>query len=543
MCIRDRYQRRVRGVLRAITMVKLDVSKLRYMSQDQFRVLTAIEIGMKNHEVVPVTLIERIARLQHGGARTYLGHLLRDKLIAHDSKKYDGYYLTYRGYDHLALKAFVNRGLVAGMGRQIGCGKESDVFEVVDDEGRIFALKLHRLGRTSFRAVKSKRDYHPGKSKPGNWLMLSRLAALKEFSYMKALHANGFKVPIPVDANRHAVLMELVNGVPLNSVIGCPDPLTLYLELQELLFKLARVGLVHCDFNEFNIMMHEDGASYTLIDFPQIVSTSHVNAAELFMRDVQGLYDFFTRKFNLQLSQRPEDHHLPEVNNLENVALDKELKSSGFHQDVQSEFNAEILELLASRDPEVEQEEAQDEDSSDFDSDISDIEDEDFENEPGAPEGSSESPVEDDDAAAAALLDEFELAMQETEQERSEEVEAAAAAVADKMGTNSSQAASPPKSPLLQGVDHRLNPQGAINRALGADVDAARERAQEIASKKATKDAIRKGKHDRHVRDRVKKTLATRAYSGKEGSSRNRNKLKGREKKKSVSTTVDAFWG
>merc|ERR1711865_1293874 len=110
------------GANEGAKMVKLDVSKLRYMSREHFRVLTAIEIGMKNHEIVPVTLIDRIAGLNKGGARRFIAHLLRDKLIAHDCKKYDGYFLTYRGYDHLALKAFVNRGLVAGMGRQIGCG-------------------------------------------------------------------------------------------------------------------------------------------------------------------------------------------------------------------------------------------------------------------------------------------------------------------------------------------------------------------------------------------------------------------------------------
>lgn len=33
-------------------MVKLDVSTLRYMTKDDFRVLTAIEQGMKNHEVL-----------------------------------------------------------------------------------------------------------------------------------------------------------------------------------------------------------------------------------------------------------------------------------------------------------------------------------------------------------------------------------------------------------------------------------------------------------------------------------------------------------
>ena len=30
---------------------------------------------------------------------------------------------------------------------------------MLDGEGRVLALKLHRLGRTSFRAVKQKRDY------------------------------------------------------------------------------------------------------------------------------------------------------------------------------------------------------------------------------------------------------------------------------------------------------------------------------------------------------------------------------------------------
>jgi len=48
----------------------------------------------------------------------------------------------------------------------------------------VLAMKLHRLGRTSFRAVKSKRDYLRHR-RSFNWLYLSRLAALKEFAFMK----------------------------------------------------------------------------------------------------------------------------------------------------------------------------------------------------------------------------------------------------------------------------------------------------------------------------------------------------------------------
>ena len=94
---------------------------------------------------------------------------------------------------------------------------------------QVMALKLHRLGRTSFRwidcafaaalntiaampprwpdtepvawcsasvsrAVKNKRDYLR-KGNHFSWLYLSRLAALKEFAFMKALGEHGLPVP------------------------------------------------------------------------------------------------------------------------------------------------------------------------------------------------------------------------------------------------------------------------------------------------------------------------------------------------------------
>lgn len=67
---------------------------------------------------------------RHGGTVRCLKALLRQKLVHHDSSKYDGYRLTPLGYDFLALKALVNRGAVAAVGRQIGVGKESHVYEV-----------------------------------------------------------------------------------------------------------------------------------------------------------------------------------------------------------------------------------------------------------------------------------------------------------------------------------------------------------------------------------------------------------------------------
>lgn len=45
------------------------------------------------------------------------------------ARRYDGYRLTYMGYDFLALRALTARGHISGVGRQIGMGKESDIFE------------------------------------------------------------------------------------------------------------------------------------------------------------------------------------------------------------------------------------------------------------------------------------------------------------------------------------------------------------------------------------------------------------------------------
>ncbi len=130
-------------------MVKLEAETLRYMTREEFRVLTAIEMGQKNHDVVPTPLIARIAGLKRGGAAKAITLLHKNKLIYHDAKKYDGYRLTYTGYDYLALRTFVSRGLITGLGRKIGVGKESDIYECINANGQRMVLKIHRYVSTS----------------------------------------------------------------------------------------------------------------------------------------------------------------------------------------------------------------------------------------------------------------------------------------------------------------------------------------------------------------------------------------------------------
>ncbi|KAI2494969.1 Rio2 [Fragilaria crotonensis] len=358
--------------------MKLDPTVLRNMNRQDFRVLAAVETGMKSHELVPAPLIASIANLRHGGSAKVLSTLLRDKLLSHDrSCGYDGYRLTTSGYDIMALENLKARGIVAALGDKIGTGKESDVYLAATPDGKQVVLKFHRLGRTSFRDVKKKRDYFNVNAvsknrkgvatfhqQPNSWLFLSRISALKEYAFMKALHEVGYPTPQPVGHNRHIVAMGLVRGVPLYQVhvnrVSAEQAESIFQQSTALASRLGAHGLVHCDLNEFNLMVDLSGIqntiaddndvaehyvrhsgmsvvsqgalsahgplqkhqfdgtgeivteappepkeflengepkpTVTLIDFPQMVSTRHPNAKELYDRDLNCLKRFFVTK-------------------------------------------------------------------------------------------------------------------------------------------------------------------------------------------------------------------------------------------------------
>jgi RIO kinase 2 len=73
--------------------------------------------------------------------------------------------------------------------------------------------------------------------------------------------------------------MSLVDGYPLYQVRHLANSKDVYEKAMSILVRLAECGLVHCDYNEFNIMINDQG-KVTMIDFPQMISTSHPNAEE-----------------------------------------------------------------------------------------------------------------------------------------------------------------------------------------------------------------------------------------------------------------------
>jgi len=219
------------------------------------------------------------------------------------------------------------------------------VFEGCDENGDEVIVKFHRLGRTSFRCVKTKRDYL-GKRQASSWLYMSRLSALREFSFMQLLASKGFPVPRPIDANRHCIVMSRAEGMLLGHVSSLEDPQAVYERLMDLIVSLAESGFVHGDFNEFNLIISEDEQQIVMFDFPQMISTSHSSAFEYFCRDVNCIRIFFARKFKLQF----DDDIAPEE-----LWQEMEKPSDGIvpvDDDLLLEQAFEDLEIDSSLDPE-----------------------------------------------------------------------------------------------------------------------------------------------------------------------------------------------
>lgn len=285
--------------------MKLDTSHMRYLTSEDFKVLQAVEAGSRNHDLVPTKLIYQLSSMKNQSAvMKSIGDLAKLKLISRlRNAKYDGYRLTYNGYDYLAIKNLVNRNTLNQVGTTIGVGKESDIYAVFDKSKNKKVMKIHRLGRTSFRTVKNNRDYLK-KNQSASWMFLSRLASEKEYQFMCTLFNNGFSVPHPYDCSRHCVVMELINGFPMRQLKEHQNYQKLYSDLMKFIVQLANKGLIHCDYNEFNIIIREQedvgkfDEDFVVIDFPQCISIDHVDAELYFQRDVECIRRFFRKKFN-----------------------------------------------------------------------------------------------------------------------------------------------------------------------------------------------------------------------------------------------------
>ena len=222
-----------------------------------------------------------------------LSELNKRKLVGTSGRTYEIY---VPAVDLLALRFYVDKGYANALGKLIAKGKESDVVEVLSEKGELYALKLFRLGRTSFRDVTRKRHASPRQF--NTWLDVNYQAARREFNALERLAGFTKNVPVAVATNRHTVLLKELPGVRLTSRPELVEPRKVLREIFDTVRDAyVNAGMINGDLSEYNILT--DGVSVWLIDWPQWVGKDHPNAKELMKRDIGAVAKFFQRSYGL----------------------------------------------------------------------------------------------------------------------------------------------------------------------------------------------------------------------------------------------------
>lgn len=270
------------------------------LEPEDYRVLQAIELGMTSFEYVPPEQIVKYANLNPREVEFRISELNKKDLLYGQLGPYVGYILNYTGYDCLALNALVKADVLEALGRSLGVGKESDVYEALTPKGERVAVKFHRLGRTSFKETRRKRGYVADRRRV-SWLYQSRLAAEREFKALSLVHPAGVSAPRPLNRNRHVLVMSFIEGYNLVDVDSLDDPEGFLDDILQNVRRALSAGIVHTDLSEFNVVVQPDG-NVLLIDWPQFVSKDHPNVEMLLRRDVYNVLRYFYRKFGVERS-------------------------------------------------------------------------------------------------------------------------------------------------------------------------------------------------------------------------------------------------
>ncbi len=230
--------------------------------------------------------------------RFALDELNRRKLIGFAGENFVVY---TSALDLLALKHYADEDYALALGKLIAKGKESDVYEVLSPRSDLYALKLFRLGRTSFRDVKRKRSR--SKLESNTWVTSNYNAARHEFAALSRMRKLTENVPMPIDQNRHTILLQELPGVRLSQRPDLEDSVAVLSSILGTAREAyVSAKMINGDLSEYNILT--DGRRAWLIDWPQWVGPEHPNATELLRRDVFTVLRFFARAYGLQADRQ-----------------------------------------------------------------------------------------------------------------------------------------------------------------------------------------------------------------------------------------------
>lgn len=266
------------------------ISLFKGMDEKRWKILDGIFHHMWEYEYVPSEFIARQSRISPEKVEQLLKDLSDKKLVTNKMLSYYGSSFTFIGLSLYSLWRLVDHDDVEMLGKVVGEGKESIVYNCISKYGESI-IKFHRIGHPSFRKVREKRDYGTF-----HYSVLGVRSAKNEFGALKRLYGL-VQVPRPIAWEGNAVVMDLVDAKELYKVKLENPQEVLDLILEEVK-EMYRLGIVHGDLSQYNILVKEEGV--WIIDFPQFVEADVEGGEDYLLRDLTNLIQYFSRSYGIE---------------------------------------------------------------------------------------------------------------------------------------------------------------------------------------------------------------------------------------------------
>jgi RIO kinase 2 len=262
------------------------------LNKSDFKILKVFASSLKTRQFLNLSTLSQYSNLSQRLVQHHLERLVKSGLVG---KSNIGYTLLVTGLDIYVLKILANRNTITSIGPQIGIGKEAEIYLAHDSQEQDKILKMFRLGRSSFKQIKRKRDVNTITS---SWLLLNIQTAKKEYDILNYLRHSSASFPTPLYRSFHCIVMEPFYGIRLADAESLDDPKSV---LEKIIgnVKIAyQNGYINGDLNEYNIMVNND--NILILDWPQAIRVDTINANAVLMRDVKNILKFFSKKYKIE---------------------------------------------------------------------------------------------------------------------------------------------------------------------------------------------------------------------------------------------------
>ncbi|HIP62746.1 MAG TPA: serine/threonine protein kinase [Archaeoglobus profundus] len=272
--------------------------KFKKINKLKWRVLDAIFKHMWDYKYVPAEIIADTAGVDLDKIEKILKTLKDERLVENKYTEYLGSAFTFLGLSLYSLWRLVRSDKVSMLGKKMGEGKESIIYNCYSERYGEGVLKFHKVGYPSFKKVREKRDYGTL-----HFTVLMVRSARNEFNAMKKLYGY-VSVPKPYDWEGNAVLMELIDAKELYKV-RLENPEDVLDMIVEEMKKMYSMGVIHGDLSQYNILVNPEGIWF--IDFPQYIDLDELEneyernmAEEILKRDIENILNYFRKTYGIK---------------------------------------------------------------------------------------------------------------------------------------------------------------------------------------------------------------------------------------------------